>query len=298
LFNPFSDDAIVDVTFNTSDGDAIPEAFQGIPVAAGHMVVLDVSGNVRRRDYVATSISLRSGRLVAAQLQTGVIGGNPVAGYTVGQPALAIHQYIPDVQTADGRHTVLSLFNPGDQESHVRIDNALSKATAQPFDLRVPADSRVTVNFDTEPRIPKGTTMGAHIQVLNGVPVASQLTVTGGPPSAFTGGSFVTLPAHTAPQLMFASGATSPNSDSWVEIYNPNTVPANVRVTLTGDGNASTQAPVVIQPDKQYVFHVNDLSPNATGSIVINSDQNIVASREISVVGGAGPTIEAAVPVR
>ena len=53
LFNPYGDDAIVDVTFLTDAGVQAPEAFQGLVVPRRSRVSLPIADEVRRQDHVA-----------------------------------------------------------------------------------------------------------------------------------------------------------------------------------------------------------------------------------------------------
>ena len=56
LFNPYGDDAIVDVTFLTDAGVQAPEAFQGLVVPRRSRVTLAVADEVRRQDHVAAFV--------------------------------------------------------------------------------------------------------------------------------------------------------------------------------------------------------------------------------------------------
>jgi hypothetical protein len=69
LFNPFSADAVVDVSFETDDGVRTPQDYQGLVVPAERVVALEVSDVVTLRAELATTVVVRSGRLVAEQLQ-------------------------------------------------------------------------------------------------------------------------------------------------------------------------------------------------------------------------------------
>src|SRR5207253_9988262 len=69
LFNPFPDDAVVDISFATDQGRAEPRAVQGLPVPAGSTVLVNAHDVVRRRAVAAASIVARTGRLVVDRLQ-------------------------------------------------------------------------------------------------------------------------------------------------------------------------------------------------------------------------------------
>ncbi len=67
-YNPFPDEAVLDIAFSTDDGRRTPEAFQGRIVPAGRLAVLEVSDVVTVRDIVATDVRVRSGRVAVERL--------------------------------------------------------------------------------------------------------------------------------------------------------------------------------------------------------------------------------------
>jgi hypothetical protein len=69
LFNPFPSDAVVDIGFETDDGARTPQPYQGLVVPAERVVALEVSDVVTLRNEMATTVTVRSGRIVAEQLQ-------------------------------------------------------------------------------------------------------------------------------------------------------------------------------------------------------------------------------------
>ena len=98
IFNPFAADAVVDVTFQTSDGFRSPDSLQGLPVPGGHLRVVDVSAEVPRVEQLAAFVSARSGQVVVDRLQ-GFDGTDPnhPAGVaaTLGAPRTGIRLDVP-----------------------------------------------------------------------------------------------------------------------------------------------------------------------------------------------------------
>src|SRR5439155_877058 len=70
LFNPFPEDAIVDLSFTTEAGGIEPEALQALVVPGRGLSVVNVGDHVVRRRAVSVSIVARSGRLVADRIQS------------------------------------------------------------------------------------------------------------------------------------------------------------------------------------------------------------------------------------
>lgn len=69
LFNPFPSEAVVDIGFETDDGARTPQPYQGLVVPAEKVVALEVSDVVTLRNELATTVGVRSGRIVAEVLQ-------------------------------------------------------------------------------------------------------------------------------------------------------------------------------------------------------------------------------------
>ena len=70
LFNPFGDDAIVDVSFVTDTGAQEPSALQALVVPRRSRVTIPVQDSVLRQTRVAAHVHARTGRIVAEQTQT------------------------------------------------------------------------------------------------------------------------------------------------------------------------------------------------------------------------------------
>ncbi len=65
LLNPYSTDAIVDLSFTTNQGVEAPEEFQGLIVPPDGLIAVNLGDHLRRRQFIATTVTARSGRLVA-----------------------------------------------------------------------------------------------------------------------------------------------------------------------------------------------------------------------------------------
>jgi hypothetical protein len=65
LFNPFGDDAIVDIDFLTNAGPLGPDELQGFVVPAHSRVTVPIQDQARRTDLVATEVRARRGRVIA-----------------------------------------------------------------------------------------------------------------------------------------------------------------------------------------------------------------------------------------
>ena len=65
LLNPYPTDAVVDLSFTTDQGVEQPQEFQGLVVPPDGLLTVNLGDHLRRRQAIATTVTARSGRLVA-----------------------------------------------------------------------------------------------------------------------------------------------------------------------------------------------------------------------------------------
>ncbi len=238
LFNPFPDDAIIDLSFATDQGRAAPSEFQGVVVGAGRLAVLDVGEHVRRRADVAVTAAARTGRFVMGRLQ---VRAGPPAGtsVTLAAPSPAPVWYFPDGLVADGVAERFSLYNPSGREAQVEVSLVLDQGSAEPFDLTVPARDRITLDASGEERIPRGVGHSAIVRSSNGVPVVAEQSLATGSPAPRTGTADELGIREPAARWAFAAGGTSSTVDEWITVLNPSPDrAAKVSVTALAQGQA------------------------------------------------------------
>ncbi|MCY3785917.1 MAG: DUF5719 family protein [bacterium] len=154
LLNPFSDDAVADLTFATDEGHRAPVAYQGFVVPANALVVLDVGSEVTRREQVSLSVVARRGNLLASALQSfnGDLGLSG-ASLRSGAPRAAEQWLFPlGVAGAEaGAANSFVVYNPDTAEARVdltvELDASLRARGVPPFELTVPPGQRVEVSF-------------------------------------------------------------------------------------------------------------------------------------------------------
>jgi len=299
LFNPFPEDAIADLSFSSDQGRAEPADLQGVVVPARSLVVLDIGEQVRRRESLATTVDVRTGRLVATQSLGRTAPGRSGASVTLGAPSLAPLWYFPDGLATNGVAERFSLYNPGPKEAEVALEVNLDEGVAEPFDLRVPAGDRITVTLNDEARVPKGVGHSTTVRSANGVPVAATRTVEGTVPTR--SGRADTLGARRASRRwLFAAGGTSQSGDEVITVQNPGTQPASVSlVGLTG-GQAVPLPKfqgVTIEPGRRQAFRVGDALRKAPLAIMVSSTSEVVAERGVYVTVRPGLTAVVGIPL-
>jgi hypothetical protein len=298
LFNPFPDDAIVDLAFATSEGRRVPGDFQGLVVRSHTTRVVDIGAHVRRQDVVSTALSARAGRVVAGQLLVRTAPGTADVSFTLGAPALGEQWYFPDGMVSPTVNERFELFNPGTQEAQVDIALALERDEAEPFELTVPAQGRVTLVVNNESRVPKGVPHAALAESVNGVPVVVERVVESGAPRV---GRADTLGArHPARRWALAYGDASEASDEWVVVQNPSGRSVTVSVVALLDGQrveVEGLQGVVVPAGRRIGFRMGDHIKRSPLALVVTATSDVVVERTLYAVGGVGVAMSMAIPL-
>ncbi|HEX2274204.1 MAG TPA: DUF5719 family protein, partial [Acidimicrobiales bacterium] len=114
LFNPFPDDAVLDLVFGTEEGQVTPQALTGLSVRGEAMAVVNVGEFVQRREQVTAAVTARTGRVVVSRLQS-FDGSAGRRGMSLALGAAAVGQqwYLPEGLVTDGLTQRYHVFNPG-----------------------------------------------------------------------------------------------------------------------------------------------------------------------------------------
>ena len=291
LFDPFPDDAIVDLSFTTDQGRAEPADFKGLVVPGRGLLVVDVGQHVRRRDLVSTTVAARSGRIVASRLQ--VRGGAPALGTTLdlGAPSAGTSWYFPDGATGDGIVERYQLYNPSDRESQAQLSLVLDQGEAEPFHLTVPPQGTVGVVTSAEPRVPKGVPHGAVVAVTNGVPLVAERVVTATAPAPRHGLLDVLGARAPARRWLLALGATNPATDEWVVVLNPGPDRATFSVQALAAGQllaVEGLQGLQVGPGQRRAVRLGDHIRRDDLALVVSSDRPVVVERDLYTGGGSG----------
>lgn len=294
VFNPFPDDAVLDLSFETSEGTRTPNDFQGLVVPAGRVEAIDVTDVVTVRDQVATTMRARAGRVAAEQLQI-VEGRDDPKGMTLvpGVPGAApVWGFPGGPQLTEGVDVRYVVFNPGSTEADValeiRSDAPGPSGQVSPYELRVRGGQYAEVSLRQDPRVPEGYGHWAVVRSRNGVPVVAQRVVRATSPAAPTGwtsntGSPVTSDRWLAPVAGLDSGLAG-----GIEIANPGTLPATVTVRAERDGEVRAVASfdgVSLAPGARTVVDLSTLTAGSQLSLTVEADQPLLVESVFAFTG-------------
>jgi hypothetical protein len=302
LFNPFPDDAILDLVFGTEEGQVTPQALTGLSVRGEAMAVVNVGEFVQRREQVTAAVTARTGRVVVSRLQSfdGSAGRRGMS-LALGAAAVGEQWYLPEGLVADGLTQRYHIFNPGAEEATVAIELALEQGDAEPIQLTVPANSRVTVAANEETRIPKGVPHAATVRSVNGVGVVVERSVDAAPAARRTGSSLTPGAQVTARRWALAAGAADDTYDEWLVFQNPGPRTAVVSVRVLSDGGLVSHDSLQgleVGPGQRRSVRLADTVKGAATPAVVEADQPIVVERDVHRLKGLGTAMSIGIPLR
>ena len=302
LFNPFPDDAVVDITFSTDEGRQDPARLQGLPIAAGTTTFVSVQDFVRRRAVTATSIVARTGRLVVDRVQNfdGSAGRRGVS-LALAAPAPAETWYFPDGLHTEGITERWHVYNPGDREAQVSLELVPAEGDPpEPVDLTIPPRTQVVVTADGE-RVPAGVAHSSTIRSLNGVPVVAERSVDARSPASRRGWSSALGAPATADRWVFPVGEANGNTDEWIVVHNPGARPVTVSVVALAAGQ---RLPIEglqdrrIPPAGRLALRLGDHIRRSPLPVVVEASGPVVAERDAYGVDRTGVSTIIGIPVR
>jgi uncharacterized protein DUF5719 len=121
LYNPFPDDAVVDIALTTVERTLEPPALQGAVVPGRSVRLYDIGALAQREEVVSTSVVGRGARLVAGRIQS---ASNPARrGFSAGLAAARPQQtwWFPDGDKGEGVSERFVIYNPGDLDAEVEL---------------------------------------------------------------------------------------------------------------------------------------------------------------------------------
>jgi hypothetical protein len=236
VYNPFPEDAIVDLTFSTEDGVSAPQGLQGLAVRGRGLLPVNVGDFVHRRQQVSTQLTTRVGRVVVSRLQTfDGTAGRKGQSLALGAPAPSRTWYFPEGIVAPGITERYQLYNPANREVRAELNLALEQGAAEPIDVTVPAQARVTVSGNDEKRIPRQVAHAVTVTSENpGLVVERAIDAVSPAPRA--GFSSIVGATKLFDHWLFAVGQADEAWDEWIVVQNPGTRAVTFSVTALANG--------------------------------------------------------------
>ncbi|HLY82820.1 MAG TPA: DUF5719 family protein [Acidimicrobiales bacterium] len=320
LMNPYPEDAVVDLSFVTEQGVEQPADFQGLVIPARALIGVDVGTHLRRRARVATTVSARTGRVVAWKTQEvnplpRNAPGQPSPGQPAGDsapvrtPGLTLvlgavspgtTWWWPDGLAANGFVERYQIYNPGSAAADVSLRFALDQGSAEPIRLSVDPHSTATVVSNAETRVPSGVGHAVTLESANGVGVVAERTVDAVSPAPRTGLLDLLGARLAARSWVIPAGSTSPTLDEWVIVLNPGTAAVDVSIDSLFSGSRYGVGPSSrksLAPGQRIAVRINEGDPNLDQALLIAASGNVVVERDLYPVKSKGLAASFGVPL-
>jgi hypothetical protein len=305
LFNPFPDDAVVDITFATTEGFRAPQPYDGFIVPGGRVVALDVGAVVARHDDVSTSIVSRQGRLIADRIQVyrGFRGTGLAVG--LGQPTLSQLLFFPAGGSAEGLSERFVVFNPSDTPAQldveVYLDDPATNGEVEPVAVTVQPQSYFAVDLTADGRVPAGVAHSAIVRVHNDVPVAVEHESFGASPSARRGVAITLGSPLLSDTWVLAAGESNGSVAETVTLFNPSLDQGISRVTIVPlDGTGQEVAGLTdleVAPGGRLTLDLADHVEADSLALEIEATRPIVVERTLARIGARGMSQSLGVPL-
>ncbi len=296
LFNPFGQDAIVDVSFLTATRREVPGATQSLPVPRHSRVSLAVDLQVLREERLAIEVHATIGRIVADR--TLIFDGTDTRrglAVSLGANSPATRWRLPIGDGQPGTAQSISIANFALHPSTVDVSVTLDGESAlDPVQIDVNAASVVRVELGD--RVPVATSYTIDVRVTDGAPVVVEAFGTWAVPAPVTGVATTFGSVSTAKRWTFAVGRIDDEADAVFSAINVSNRPLTVELYAytAGDPDSPFSTPArAVAPGERAEFRFSEIGILPNQVIVIQADGPIVVGR---LILGSGASMSPGVP--
>jgi hypothetical protein len=236
LYNPTAAPAVVGVSFLTSNGNVlVPQAYQGITLRPGQLVVADLATYVQNQQVVGTLVQTSSGAIVATELDRMAVPSGSGLALVAGTPAPATTWRFAQTTAVQGGSVMLSVANPQASPVSVLVTVGLSSASVTPKQITVSGHSVVAFAASAIAGWPLGSPYSLTVAATGPVIVGRRVVAPPGgivPQAGLTGGTVTTASSWLvvgpgSPGNPLMPGATMQS----LAVANPG--PSSVEVVVT-----------------------------------------------------------------
>jgi hypothetical protein len=297
LFNPFADDAIVDLTFATDTGLVAPADLQSLAVPRRSRVSVPLGNFVRRQAQIGAHVRVRTGRVVAEQSLAFTAENETRRGLTLslGTPAPARLWSFPGVVSGDGVGSTLYLANFEAGAAEVEVAPRFEDDTVAPA-TTVQVAGRSAIAVDLASLGGAASSFDVEVRATQDVPIVAEQLVAWMPPAPAVGTATALGSPVAARAWAFAVTRLTPEDGSTVGVFNPNrtSVTATLLAYASGADEPAAEREVTIEAGQQATFDVSEAGITPDQVVVVRADEPVVAARHI--LGASGASLAPAVP--
>lgn len=306
LFNPFAEDASVDISAALPESINSPQELQGLVVAARSARVIDLSVAASRRDQFSVAVETRRGQIIAESAQFQTSEGNeevPASRgvrLTLGVPRASADLVFSQGFSGAGVTERLAVYNPGEVAARVLVQvtpYGAADLAPEPFELEVPARLFSELPLSAETRIPGEGLHSIRVQTDLDTPVVAGRVITiSDAPSAPATEGVVSRPSISrglangtgspvASLLWVAAGIdVGAEHGTTVAVHNPGQGTARFSATIIGGPQDSTVLveSVEVAPGDSVAVETSSFElDQGTVTVMVESTEPVVVERTI-----------------
>ena len=185
--------------------------------------------------------------------------------------------YFAEGYTGDNFAEYLCIGNPDNSSATTNVTYMFSDGTTKDAIYQVPANSRFTVNVNSE----VGPGREVSMRVLSNTPnLVAERPMYFNYNGQWSGGSDAMGAPSSSKEWYFAEGTTLPGFDEYITVQNPGTQTANLTFHYMVEGDGEKDFSGQVNPNSRATFKARDqVGDNKNISLNLESDQDIVAER-------------------
>ncbi len=283
LYNPTAAEAVVGVSFLTVSGNVLnPQAYQGISLAPGQLVVEKLGAYVQNQPVVATLVRASSGSLVATELDQMAVASGSGLALMAGTPGSSTTWRFAQTTAVQGGTVTLALANPAMDPVTAKVTVGLSGASVEPRTIRIPGRTVVTFAASSAAGWPLGSPYS--LTVSSSAPIVVGRTVVA-PAGAASPQAGISPGITTATMHWLVMGPGRPGSPGVaggarhsLAVADPGNSPVDVTVTRLDTGKVMATATVAAHGNVVFsAAQIGGLDPvlvTASGPVTVESDDS------------------------
>jgi hypothetical protein len=309
VFNPFPVDAVVDVTFQTSDGFRNPAELHSLPVPGGQLRVLDLSAIVPRIEQLAATVFSPSGRVIVDRLQS-FDGSDPnhPAGLaaTLGAPRPAKVWTFPEGEVGEGLNEVFTMMNPSDAPASVQLevglDNPGINGAVDPIPVDIPARGYAQVAMREQTRVPANVAHSVTVRSTDDRAVVAERVISAAAPAPRHGYAPALGAPLVATRWLFADGrAIAGQVAEFLIVVNPSTDSiAHLRFSALAQGQLLAidgLQDVEVTPGGRLTVELGQHVNRPELPVIVEADVPIVVERGLYAADGSSISLACGIPL-
>ncbi len=296
LFNPFPDDAVVDVEFVSEVGQRTPEDLAALHVPARSSRIIEVAEFVAAAETVSTFVRARSGRVVAEGIQSFDGSVDPIGlAVIAGAPAAAETWIFPGVSPAIGPARLIVVNPTTDRiEADVNVSPSAGEREIEPLEVTLRPGQQAVIDLVDEGRLADLESFTLAVTSRSGAAIVAGLeqrpSVDEPDPldqfldeiEAPTTGLAASAGMPTAGSTLYTTvDLVEDDERSALHVHNPATDTFVTMEAIVAIDGASRTIPLEVGPGRTLRVPLAEL---ATGrySLILRASGEIVAAREVT----------------